>query len=269
MNGEEQWQRNLISHNLNEFCTHSERSRFLMRSVREEIRGVLTDQYKIMDSNEIASKFLETAIKKGAKFAGGYNSGLNMWLEVVRPQLIQIETSLNGMVELIFGGRFKSADYGNGALDLRVFFMNSICLNGNVGEVVLHERHLGEKLPEGYDFSKRIHATHTKLMCMKVTEMTRSLFSEERIAKEIMKVKKASRVEIDGHEYLEKLNKNGILLKSEMEEAEQVMINNRTRDGVQGEMTLWKLTQSISAMARKKEPVRQRELMEISGDLLK
>ena len=267
-NGQQQWQRDLIAHNLNEFSIHNERSRFLMRSVNNEIRGVLTDQYKIMDSAEIASKFLEEAMKSGAVFAGGYNSGLNMWLEVVKRQMIQVETENNGTISLIFGGRFKSADYGNGALDMRVFFIQTVCLNGLVGETVLHERHLGEKLPEGYNFSRKIHAAHTKLMMMKVAEMTKNLFSDERIASEIRRIKKASKVEIDGHEYLERLNKNGLILKGELEEAEQVMINNRTRDGVQGEMTLWKLSQSISAIARKKEPIRQRELMEIGGKLL-
>ena len=38
--------------------------------------------------------------------------------------------------------------------------------------------------------------------------------------------------------------------------------------GVQGDSTLWKLTQAITAHARELSPERSRELHEISGNLL-
>lgn len=54
----------------------------------------------------------------------------------------------------------------------------------------------------------------------------------------------------------------------------QVIINKVQRMidgkavGVQGDSTLWKLTQAITAHARELSPERSRELHEISGNLL-
>ena len=56
--------------------------------------------------------------------------------------------------------------------------------------------------------------------------------------------------------------------KGEIEEAKIVVMNNNPDDGVQGSNTLWKLAQSVSAVARNKGELRQRELEEISGQLL-
>ena len=45
-------------------------------------------------------------------------------------------------------------------------------------------------------------------------------------------------------------------------------MRNNPDDGVQGGATLWKLTQAITAHARELSPERNRELHEISGELL-
>mgnify|MGYP000085971265 len=45
-------------------------------------------------------------------------------------------------------------------------------------------------------------------------------------------------------------------------------MNNNPDDGLAGGPTLWKLTQAITAYARETQPARQRELHELSGELL-
>lgn len=268
MESSNDWKRALIAHNLNEFSLNSGRQRFLMRAIDDEIRGVLSDRYKILDSKELASTFLNGALKRGARFAGGHNSGLNLYLEVVHPDTIMVDTEKNGAQELIFGGRLQTSDFGSGALKMSIFYMKAICLNGMMGTTLLNERHVGEKLPEGFNFKRETHDTYTKAMVLKMRDMTDDLFSEERIANEILKVQNASSVEIDAKKYMERLRKESKLLKSEVEEAETVLIANKPEDGVEGESTLWKLTQAISAIARDKEPVRKRELFELAGELV-
>jgi hypothetical protein len=263
------WKRQLIAHNLNEFSMNSGRERFLMRSVDSEIRGVLSDQYKILNSFEIASVFIERAMAHGAVFAGGHNSGLNMFVEVVHPELIQVDTVNNGVEELVFGARLKTSDYGCGSLSASIFYLKAICLNGAVGETMLQERHVGEKLPQGFLFEQDTHAAHTKAMALKMRDMTNEMFSEEKIANQIMSIKNASSIEIDAKKYIARLKEDGKILKSEAEETEIIMLNNKEEDGVRGASTLWKLTQAMSAMARDKDPVRQRELQEVAGSLVK
>jgi len=268
MESNDDWKRALIAHTLNEFSVNTARQRFLMRAVDREIRGVLSDRYKILDSKELASTFLNGAVNRGAKFAGGHNSGLNLFLEVVHPDIITVDTVNNGEQELIFGGRLQTSDFGSGALKMSVFYMKAICSNGVMGTTLLNERHVGEKLPEGFDFKRETHDTYTKAMVLKMRDMVDELFSEQRIANEILKVQNASSVEIDAKKYIERLNKENKLLKSEMEEVETVLIANKPEDGVEGASTLWKLTQAISATGREKEPVRKRELFELAGELV-
>lgn len=64
------------------------------------------------------------------------------------------------------------------------------------------------------------------------------------------------------------LTKTAKLQKEEGHEILKIMIDNKPEDGVQGESTLWKLTQAITAFARKEDPRRQRELQQIAGDLM-
>ena len=68
---------------------------------------------------------------------------------------------------------------------------------------------------------------------------------------------------------LQRLVKNNRLLKNESEQVEQLLMQNRPEDGLQGEATLWKLTQALTAFARDAEPTRSREMQELSGELFK
>ena len=56
----EQWQRDLAANILNEHSYNTHRSRVLVRSVGNEVRGVLSDQYKRYDAKEIVTAFMQS-----------------------------------------------------------------------------------------------------------------------------------------------------------------------------------------------------------------
>lgn len=60
----------------------------------------------------------------------------------------------------------------------------------------------------------------------------------------------------------------GSLLKSEVEGIQKLLMHNSPEDGLGGGPSLWKLTQAVTAYARKLSPQRCRELHELSGELL-
>ena len=78
----------------------------------------------------------------------------------------------------------------------------------------------------------------------------------------------ALEIDVDFDKKLKQLVQKGSLLKNEGREVEKLLMNNNPEDGVTGGVTLWKLTQGITAFVRKQEPERCREPHEISGQLM-
>ena len=75
-----EWQRNLASTILNEHSTWTHRTRTLVRTVGDEVRGVLSDTYRRLNSETIIMSFLETANKMGGQLADGFMDATRIYL---------------------------------------------------------------------------------------------------------------------------------------------------------------------------------------------
>lgn len=170
---------------------------------------------------------------------------------------------------IFMGARFSTSDYGDGALDMRAFLLNGVCLNGMVRESVWKQIHLGAKLPGNLRLSDRTYELDTQATVSAVRDLARQLYSRETIRKKAIEIQRASETDVDFTTELQRLVKNNRLLKNESEQVEQLLMQNRPEDGLQGEATLWKLTQALTAFARDAEPTRSREMQELSGELFK
>jgi hypothetical protein len=64
-------------------------------------------------------------------------------------------------------------------------------------------------------------------------------------------------------------NLKGRILKGETEEIGKILMRNNPEEGIQGESTLWKLSQGISSYANRESVAERRrmELQEIAGSL--
>lgn len=264
----EAWQRQLAANILNEHSGWTQRSRVLVRSVGQQVRGVLSDSYRRLNSVQIITAFVEEAAGKGAVISDAYMNDTKVWAETILPQPIVVPTAKNGDVIIFAGARFSTSDYGDGAVDMRTFLLNGACLNGMVRESVMNQIHLGSRLPDNLALSQRTYELDTKTTVSAVRDLTRGLFSADTIKRKAYEIQGASEMEVDLEKELKKLTKDGGLLKQEGQEVEKLLMKNDPEDGVQGAATLWKLTQAITAHARTLTPERSRELHEISGHLL-
>ena len=84
---------------------------------------------------------------------------------------------------------------------------------------------------------------------------------------ELFEIQSASDKIVDIDKELKSLSK-GKMLKDEVKGVEQVLMRSNPEDGVQGESSLWKLVQGITAHSRELNPQRERELQEIAGELM-
>lgn len=264
----DQWQRRLATNILNEHSGWTSRTRVLVRSVGQEVRGVLSDSYRRLNSVQILTAFIEEAVKQSAVVCDAFMSDTKVWVETILPQPVCIPTRQNGEVVIYMGARFSTSDYGDGAVDMRAYLLNGACLNGMVRESVMKQVHLGSKLPDNLQLSERTYQLDTKTTMSAVKDLTGNLYSKENIMQKAVEIQNASEVNVDFDTELRKLVKNNKLLKAEGEQVQKLLMNNNPDDGVQGGATLWKLTQAITAHARELEPQRARELHEISGDLM-
>lgn len=266
--GGAEWQIALAATMLNEHSGWTQRSRVLVRTVGTQVRGVLSDSYRRLNSVEILTAFVQEAAQQGAVISGAYMNDTKVWAETILPQPLVIPTAKNGDVIIFAGARFSTSDYGDGAVDMRSFLLNGACLNGMVRESVMKQVHLGSKLPDNLRLSQQTYELDTKTTVSAVRDLTSGLFSRDTLMQKAYEIQGASEMEVDLDRELNNLTKNGHLLKQEGQEVQKILMRNDPEDGVQGAATLWKLTQAITAHARELTPERSRELHEISGSLM-
>lgn len=264
----DEWQKQLCATILNEHSGWTQRTRVLVRAVGMEVRGVLSDSYRRLNSVEIITAFIQEASVQGAVMSDAYMNDTKVWCETILPTPIEIPTRKNGMVTIFAGARFSTSDYGNGSVDMRSFLLNGACLNGMVRESVMRQVHLGSRLPDSIALSQKTYELDTKTTVSAIKDLTKGLYSRETIMDKAIEIQGASEIDVDFDKELKSLVQKGALLKNEGREVEKLLMNNNPDDGVIGGATLWKLTQGITAFAREQEPERSRELHEISGQLM-
>lgn len=264
----EPWAKQLAATLLNEHSGWTQRSRVLVRTVGKQVRGVLSDSYRRLNSVEILTAFVQEAAQQGAVISDAYMNDTKIWAETILPTPLTVPTANNGDVVIFAGARFSTSDYGDGAVDMRAFLLNGACLNGMVRESVMKQVHLGSKLPDNLQLSQQTYELDTKTTVSAVRDLTKGLFSKDNLMKKAIEIQGASEIDVDFEHELKRLTRDGGLLKQEGKEVEKILMRNDPDDGVQGGATLWKLTQAITAHARELSPERSRELHELSGQLL-
>jgi len=264
----DKWSRDLAAEILNEHSLHTNRSRVLVRSVGNQIRGILSDKYRRLNTPEIYSQFLTAVYKNGGVVIDAHVDETRSFIETIIPTVMPIQTEKNGTVCVVFGARIGSSDYGDGALDVRTFMMQAVCLNGMVRNSIINQKHLGSRLPDDILLSEATYKKDTAAQASLVNDVVGQLMSKENLQKEAASIQKSAETEIDIDNEIKKLSNKGIL-KTEVGLIETVLKSGRENDGVQGEPTMWKLTQAMTAVARDHENGRRaREIQEIAGNLL-
>jgi len=138
--------------------------------------------------------------------------------------------------------------------------MQGICLNGMVRESVMRQVHLGGRLPDNMLLSNRTYDLDTRTQASAVKDLTKGIFTKDSIRARALEIQGAAGMIVDMDKELKSLQK-GKLGKEEVQAVEKVLMRNNPDDGVQGESTLWKLVQGITAHSREIPARRSRELI--------
>ena len=132
----------------------------------------------------------------------------------------------------------------------------------------MRQVHPEVRQPDSLALPQKIYELDTQTTVSAVSDLTKGLYNKDTLMQKAIEIQGALEIDVDFDKKLKQLVQKGALLKSEGREVEKLLMNNNPEDGVTGGVTLWKLTQGITAFAREQEPERCRELHEISGQLM-
>jgi hypothetical protein len=260
------WAKDLGVHILNEHSRHNTQ-RYLMRSVNGELRGFLSDRYKRFDSGKIVAQFLVSGHKAGLVPVSSNVGDTKLYFESIIPQVFAIQTEKNGILYVVFGAQISISDFGNGAMRVARFMKLVVCMNGMTRDTIIRHIHLGKEIDENNAASERTLMLETLARVSAVQDIMDNQFSREALIKETNAIQLSAATVIPNPEQEVKALQAKGMLKNEIKLLENYLMNNRIEDGMFGELTIWKLSQAIGAVARDVDESRKRELWDIAGSI--
>jgi len=265
-NGKENWQKILAAEIMQYHASNADQSKLLVRAVGDQVRGVLSDSYKRLNSIVLYATFITAAESHGAVIADAHYNGLTGYLEVVRPDVIAIPTENNGIQFVCFGMQFRNSDFGKSSLDMRAFLFYPVCENGQISKSAMRNVHLGARLPDNLELSAETYKKDTETKASLMKDVIGSLLDPKKVYDYSVQIQEASKIEIDIEREIKSLPQLGVL-EHEINSLTKVFMENNPDNNIGGANTLFKLTQGLSSVSRDSSSTRKRELDEITGKL--
>lgn len=169
--GAEDWKRALAADALSRHFANGDAERVLARSVSGQLRGVLSDRFRRLDSRPLVDALATEAQIAGAMPIDGVATETRVALKVLLPEIIE---PIPGEF-LVRGGEWSNSDYGNGTHSFRAFALRVVCLNGMTRENVLREIHLGGRLSDQIAYSDRTYRLDTKASVSALRDVVRGV----------------------------------------------------------------------------------------------
>lgn len=257
-----EWGRALVAHNLNEVYSHMNGQRFLLRSVRGELRGFLSDQFRRLDSRPLLEAFIGQIEKTGARPVDGFALGTKINVRAILPYVFE---PFPGEI-MAFGAQLSDSDFGDGKLMLSGFVMRMWCTNLATTEDVLSQIHLGKRLSDDVVFSQKTMELDTQAMASAIKDCASHVLGAGSVNNYLDLVRRANAEKIDSNQITSWVKKN--LTGKEGERAVE-KFNSADIETLPAGQTSWRWSNAVSWLARETENEhRKLELQDLAGMLL-
>jgi len=265
-----EWEQDLAVKILNEHSVNAKQDELLVRTVGGQVRGVLSNTYDRYSSFEVYKSFLEGAESWGGTvICDAHHDDLTGYIEIVDRNIIPLRLKDDEVTYVVMGAQIRNSDFGCRALDVKVFFMQVICMNGMTGQSLVRRIHRGSAIQTtNIRLSNEALRADAHARALMVRDCMTNVFDPLQIEKQINVLEQQAGHEVNIQREIKKLPKLGVH-KSEIELLEGKLMDANPEDGIIGGNTMWKLTQGISAVANTVEcATRKRDLCDIAGGLL-
>ncbi len=223
----------------------------MVRVVGDTIKAVVSNSYGRFDSAAILDQFVKVASGNNAQITRADLTQNRWYLEMLRPEIVNIDTPRNGNVPAVFGASLSNSDYGTGSVELRLFVLNLICLNGMVGQSLIRSVHIGSEIKANDELlSTETIRKRTDYFTSSMRDILGNAFADAVIAKAVRNIENASSKIIDPQNELSRLVSASSIGKADSDAILHRLLTGGVADGIQGENTTWKLANAITAVAR-------------------
>src|SRR3990167_1708785 len=259
----EGWQTELATTVLDRHYNVGEGStRFLAREVKGEVRGVLSDKYRRLDSRPLVEAFAAECQKIGAVPVDGTVTDTRVALKAIIPTLYE---PVPGEV-LAFGVEWGNSDYGAGTHALRMFIFRLWCANGATMENAMAQVHLGARLSDDVELSQRTYALDTRTSISAMRDVVSGLLAPAKIEQLREGIRVADEKKVEWKNISSKLAKR--LLKGELDEARRAFESDDVINLPAGK-SVWRASNALSWIAgRTDDADRRLELQRIAGEVI-
>lgn len=254
------WERSLLQHAMREHLGHSE-DKFLVRSVGGQIRGVMSDSYRRLDSRPLLESFVEAVTAVGAVPYEGVANDVRVSIRAIVPKVYEPAPG----EAMVFGLSWNNSDFGAGAFGISAFAMRLICLNGAVGASELKKVHIGSRL-EDLQLSQKTYDLDTRTLASATNDIVKGVLGEGAIETRVEAVRKAHETETSWSRAFAKVGK--ALSKSEGEKVKEAFEGSDVVMLPPGK-TQWRFSNALSWIANQTDNAeRKLELQQLAGAVI-
>jgi hypothetical protein len=256
------WRRDLAERTLAEHFRHSNK-RHLVRSVRDEIRGVMSDRFRRLDARPLFEAFAEACAEIGAIPVDGTSTDTRVSVQAIIPR---IHEPVDGD-PIVLGLDWSTSDFGQAPYGIRGFAARLVCLNGMIGHSEITQRHLGGRLADNVDWSQQTLEADTATMRLATGDVVRAALGPARVDAYLASLRQAAERETTFARAITTVGKD--LTKAEREAAATALDSPDVVNLPKGK-SQWRAANALSWIANGEdvEPQRRLELQELSGKLL-
>ena len=256
----EEWERELLAHNLTEIHNRQDRRHF-MRSVKGEVRACLSDRYAPYNSPEIVDAIVGEFQKLGVVPLSCRATDTRWSLKGVLPMVFEPFAD----EIMTYGLDIQNSDYGNGAFHVRLFGNRVMCTNLMTTEDGLRKVHLGGRLSDDFTFSQETYQLNSAALISATKDTVAGLLGPG-------KIDEMNQVIVEAHEsslsWAAAKRKLGKLTKTETEKVQEAFEGNDVMNLPPNE-TRWRLSNAISWLGVNTENQdRALDLQRIAGEVI-
>lgn len=261
----------LITENLNTIFAKEATEKYLLRSTDDEIRGVLSDSFRRMDSRPILESFAGAVQALGAIPIEGIGGDLRFSIKALLPQVYVVGKGRPGNEEVFaFGASLSNSDVGCGALSLQFFLWRIWCSNTATREDSLRRVHLGKRLSEDIEYSEETYQADTKTMALAVRDNVQNVLAAPKIEEALASIEKALDTAIEPKKFWERGGELEKLKLSKKEiEATREQFNNGDIMTLPAGTNMMRMSQAVAWLAQTVPNAERRlELERVAGQLM-
>jgi len=259
--------RELLVENLTTIYQKEDDKKFLVRSVDDQVRGVVSDSFRRMDSGPIIEAFAKACKDIGAVPVEGVGGDLRWALKAILPMVFQPATKKGSEEIIAFGIQLSNSDFGCGVLGLNAFLTRIICTNYATMDQVMRQVHLGKRLSDDLEFSEDTYKADTKTQVLAVRDMVHQVLAPDKVNGLVKRIGEALDARIDPKQAWAELPKLG-LLKGEVEKVKE-LFNDAGVEQLPIGTSPARLSNAISWFAKSAPTAERRlELEALAGQLM-